>query len=1152
MPPKNPKTKYPCAACNKNISENCDSIECDTCSKWIHKKCNKLSNADFKRLQEEGDSAPFSCIVCINDAIPFSSISNTEFHQIATKGNLPDQTNNAGNQNYPISPLIESHIKQLNTYLNQNITQQNDDDIDDNDNLSPINCNYFDYDEFNKASFNSNKSFSIFHLNIHSITHHIDELKELLSVLESGNFEFDILAITESKLNSDLAPTVNITIPNYHSPVSTPSDAEKGGVLLYVNKRIPDFKVRSDLNAMLYESKLLESVFIEIKHPKKSNDIIGVVYRHPSMELGIFNENFLCPFTDKLSLEKNKNIYIAGDFNVNLLNVSHHTESSNFFNLLCSNHLLPTISLPTKLNNSGKHTLIDNIFTSIFNPDIISGNITFGTPDGHLPSFVIIPKPNQNHLPKKHNFYKRSLKNFNPNNTNFTNIKASALHDIESIDLCNLIEPNKNDANLSFNKFISAINPIIDKYMPLVKVSNKNHKRRYRPWITAGIRISMRRRDKLLRKISKMKDSERKTILWSEYKRIRNFIVELIKRSKREFYSEYFTTNSGNLRKIWKGINDIINIKSRSFDSPTSIDDNGNIITDPTAISNVFIDHYTSVADKILNERSYNGDGNYQTFLPPEPTPESIILHPCDSTEICAIINKFNIHKGTGPNSIPPLFLQQMLAELSKPLSIIANICFNTGIHPDKLKIAKITPIYKKGSKLLTCNYRPISLLSNINKVFEKLIHSRIFAFLDSHNTFYKHQYGFRPKFSTNHTLINITESIRDALDKGNFACGVFVDFQKAFDTVNHSILLDKLSHYGVRGPTLAWFKSYISNRKQFVSVLGFDSKKLTMKHGVPQGSVLGPLLFLIYINDLHRSITHSTTYKFADDTNLLLIDKSTKSLEAKMNKDLKGLYKWLLANKISLNTAKTELIIFRKPSVTRPHLKLSINGSRIYPSPHTKYLGIHLDEFLTGEAHCRQLQSKLNRAKGMIAKSRHYLSNSEQSILSIYHSIYSSHLIYGCQIWGQTNTPSFNKIQINQNNALRLVSFATSFRDHISPTYYNYRLLKIPDYVTLQNLLLVHDYFNNNLPASFSGYFTLLSTMHNHGTRGALQGQLWAPNNDTVRYGRNSIKNQSILSWNNFLKQSTGETDFISFSRAQFKKVCINHLVEKYNPANA
>ena len=186
-----------------------------------------------------------------------------------------------------------------------------------------------------------------------------------------------------------------------------------------------------------------------------------------------------------------------------------------------------------------------------------------------------------------------------------------------------------------------------------------------------------------------------------------------------------------------------------------------------------------------------------------------------------------------------------------------------------------------------------------------------------------------------------------------------------------------------------------------------------------------------------------------------------------------------------------------------------------------------------------------------MIAKSRHYLSDNEQSILSIYHSIYSSHLIYGCQIWGQTNTSTFNKIQINQNNTLRLVSFATSFRDHVSPIYHRYRLLKISDYVTLQNLLLVHDHFNNNLPDSFSGYFTLLSDMHNHGTRGALQGQLWTPNIESVRYGRNSIKNKAILSWNNFLKESPGEIDFISYSRARFKKVCINHLVEKYNPQN-
>ena len=160
--------------------------------------------------------------------------------------------------------------------------------------------------------------------------------------------------------------------------------------------------------------------------------------------------------------------------------------------------------------------------------------------------------------------------------------------------------------------------------------------------------------------------------------------------------------------------------------------------------------------------------------------------------------------------------------------------------------------------------------------------------------------------------------------------------------------------------------------------------------------------------------------------------------------------------------------------------------------------------------------------------------------------------MIYGCQIWGQNNTPSFNKIQVNQNNALRLVSFAPSFRDHVTPIYHSYKLLKLRDYVTLQNLLLVHDFFNNNLPDSFSHYFTLLSTMHDHGTRGAIRGQLWAPNIETVRYGRNSIKNQAILAWNHFLMQFAPDTDFLNLSRTQFKKVCLNHLLEKYIPTVA
>ena len=244
----------------------------------------------------------------------------------------------------------------------------------------------------------------------------------------------------------------------------------------------------------------------------------------------------------------------------------------------------------------------------------------------------------------------------------------------------------------------------------------------------------------------------------------------------------------------------------------------------------------------------------------------------------------------TGPCSIPTKKLKLISLEISEPLSWITNLCFETGVHPEKLKFAKKIPVFKKGSKLLTSNYRPISLLSNINKIFEKLIFSNVHKFLETKKSIYDLQYGFRPKRSTTHALINITERIREAIDGKKVACGIFVDLQKAFDTVNHNILLSKLHRYGIRGAAYDWFKSYLSNRYQYVSLLGYDSRMKKIEHGVPQGSVLGPLLFLIYINDLPKAIKNYFVYLFVDDTNLLNISDSNASLKRKLNHDLKVL----------------------------------------------------------------------------------------------------------------------------------------------------------------------------------------------------------------------------------------------------------------------
>ena len=285
------------------------------------------------------------------------------------------------------------------------------------------------------------------------------------------------------------------------------------------------------------------------------------------------------------------------------------------------------------------------------------------------------------------------------------------------------------------------------------------------------------------------------------------------------------------------------------------------------------------------------------------------------------------------------------------------------------------------------------------------MVFSRVLSFLDRNNIISKKQFGFRPKHSTNHALINIVDTISNAIDTGKMAAGVFVDFQKAFDTVDHSILISKLDHYGIRGKTNDWFKSYLTNRKQCVSILGYESSYKTIEYGVPQGSVLGPLLFLIYINDLNKSIKHSDTFHFADDTNLLNINGSFYKMQSNLNHDLKGLYRWLLANKISLNAAKTELVIFRKPLQKIPPINLKITGNRIAQTNNVKYLGVYLDKFLDGSAHCISLHTKLQRANGMIAKARHFLRNDPRALLSLYYSIFSSHMVYGCQVFGQSDT---------------------------------------------------------------------------------------------------------------------------------------------------
>ncbi|MCH2405870.1 MAG: reverse transcriptase family protein, partial [Nitrosopumilus sp.] len=798
----------------------------------------------------------------------------------------------------------------------------------------------------------------------------------------------------------------------------------------------------------------------------------------------------------------------------------------------------PHIIHPTRITSTTK-TCIDKIFSNSANYDEgISGNLTVKLSD-HLAQFLIIPEE-CDHTTKNHDIYIRDFKNYD---------RENFLLDLLATDWPSALKLHKNDPNLAFEGLQVTIDTLVDKYLPIRKMTKKEVKLKQKPWITNEILRLMKERDKLYKKFIKAKNEVIKASYHKKYKSLRNQIVTLCRLSKKDHYQRLFSDNSDNLRNTWRGIKSIISLNSTDKRQPTSILINDVISSDPTEIANGFNNYFSNIAGK-LQKSLHVQDQDFNSYLQ-ERSDHSFFIQPTDKFEIFNIINSNIGNKSCGPNSIPYHILHLIKFNIAQPLADIINLSFSTGKYIEKLKISKTVPIYKeKGDRLLCSNYRPISLLSNFKKIFEKLMHKRLYDFLEKQNSIFVKQFGFRKKHSTTHALTDLTEHIRQALDDNKFAAGIFIDLQKAFDTVDHKILLKKLDHYGVRGIANNWFQSYLSNRKQFVSIANTNSNIVNMEFGVPQGSVLGPLLFLIYINDLHSAIKYCTTRHFADDTNLLNVNDSLKQMRKHLNLDLRNLCNWLKANKISLNCSKTELIIFRHPNKPLLHnkhpfeLKIKINGSIILPSKSVKYLGITLDPYLNWSCHTGNLASRLSRATGMLAKIRHFVS--KNTLLNIYHGIFSSILTYGSHVWGQSINKHISRIQRIQNKAIRIINFA-HFRDPVSPLYYTSKVPKFSDHIKIQNACYVHDSLNGNLPIALQDSFKLALDTHRHDTRGASQSKLMLPKARTQAYGINSIKYQSVAIWN-IITCEIPDKKFLTLSKSTCKKLITNHILDKYN----
>ena len=367
------------------------------------------------------------------------------------------------------------------------------------------------------------------------------------------------------------------------------------------------------------------------------------------------------------------------------------------------------------------------------------------------------------------------------------------------------------------------------------------------------------------------------------------------------------------------------------------------------------------------------------------------------------MINNLNTNTSIGT---PVRFIKLSRNNISEALAEVINLSLAQGVVPDIIKISKVIPVYKGGESFDPVNYRPISILSSFSQIFEKLVQKQLISYVEKHEILTQCQFGFRKNHSTEQAIAEITDNFKKSIDNNLFTCGIFLDFAKAFDTVNHTILLGKLEKYGIRGIPLKWFTSYLTNRQQYVSIDNIQSSKQTVICGIPQGSSLGPLLFLIYINNIINSSQKLSFRLFADDTNILASSDDPTELESNMNMEFKNVKLWCDANKLSINLKKTHFMLIKSAQkrLSIPfHIAITDHDDNNYSleqKDHVKYLGVMIDDKLNWKYHISFVCTRISRNTGVFYKLRHFFnslqSNFDKSIITLSTPIFLTPLLPG------------------------------------------------------------------------------------------------------------------------------------------------------------
>ena len=497
---------------------------------------------------------------------------------------------------------------------------------------------------------------------------------------------------------------------------------------------------------------------------------------------------------------------------------------------------------------------------------------------------------------------------------------------------------------------------------------------------------------------------------------MKKFVEKHIKKLKHKYYTEYFRKYAHDSRKQWKMINSLLNRKKPNTKIGKLILDgdaeNDSELTSPGEISNAFNDYFCEIAKKLKDNSTYTANPDTPKFRDKRVV-NSIYLSECSTTEIEEIVKSLK-NKSTSDTAI--VALKYVSTSISSTLRAIINTSLKQGAFPEELKLAKVIPIHKSGKKTNVSNYRPISLLSIFSKIYEKAMHKRLYEFFSRNDTIYKHQYGFRKQHSCEHALLEAQYTLTKALDNKQISALLLIDFSKAFDMVDHTTLIHKLEHYGIRGHALDWLKSYLEKRQQYVNVNGHNSRTRNLSCGVPQGSILGPLLFVIFINALPYIDNLAKFILYADDANIIFTGKSIEVIEMNIRNFISELEGWVALNGLKLNISKTKYMLFSNR--TTRDINIEISATLIERKHTERFLGVIIDDQLNFNQHRATLASKIARNAGVIYKVKGIVPLNV--IKTLYNSFIQSHLVYCSNVWGLGSKRSVERIFTAQKRAIR------------------------------------------------------------------------------------------------------------------------------------